>query len=332
MTTTTNPGLSADDRKLLRAPFGVTAVKWVPIGGVSERGVLMQPHINASLVFERLSDVDPGWTHDTNPMLLGANPEDPFGLVHMSPWKCTMTVKGVTRHGIGQLGPGGSRSNPTPPKADNMHLKTGYSDAIKRAALEFEVGAYLRAFDTVWLPRQEGGQDTFKTRSFSGKESFTGLTAAGKRVLRAHYEKVVTHELFKARYGDPIEYGDDAVDDDADDHEAGERVAEPGSASDGEMNVLVLLSGYTGRNTSEDYVRTTYEGKPFAKSLAALLTAVRAHLEVNATDVDRLRTLAQAAAGGDEAAMGELGDGLVQLKALASAGAPEGDEQEAMPV
>lgn len=310
-------GLTPDDVALLRRPYHTNAVKWLPIGKLTANGVNMMPHIDASLVIERLSDVDPGWSEDTVPMLAGNDTNDPFGLAHQSPWRCTLTVKGTTRHGVGQLDAMSS-------KPDGKHLKAGESDALKRAALKFGVGAYLRAIPLTWLPRQHGGKDTVK--EYNGK--FTGLTPTGKAVLRAQYEKIVQHASFVEHYGAMIDYGDMA--DDSEDHVV---LAEQGGASDGEMNVLVLLSGYTGRDTSEDYVRTTYEGKPFAKSLAALLTAVRAHLEVNATDVDRLRTLAQAAAGGDDGAMGELGEGLVQLKALASAGEPEGEaEQEAMPV
>lgn len=306
--------LTNDQVRELRRPYHVNAVKFLPIGKVTS-GVQMLPHLDASLVIERLSDVDPGWSEDTKPVLLGNNADDPMGLVHQSPWRCELTVGGVTRVGYGQLDAMSAR-------LDGKHIKQGESDALKRAALKFGVGAYLRAIPTTWLSKQVGGADAFKVNQ-SGK--FNGLTPAGKKHLRDAYMKIVTHSAFVEHYGAMIDYGDMA--DEAEDHAV---LAEQGNASDAEMEVLVILSQYTGRDTSEDYVRTTYEGKPFTKTLAALLTAVRAHLAVSAEDVERLRGLAQAAAGGSVEALAEMGEGLVQLKAQAEAGEPDPDGQVAL--
>lgn len=311
--------LTKQDRDRLRAPFAASSVKWLPIGGVSSNGVNMMPHLNASLVFERLADVDPCWTHDTTPMLLGRNEADPFGLAHGGPWQCVMLVKGVTRRGIGQLEPGA--------KVDAKTLKTGYSDAIKRAALEFEIGAYLRALDTVWLPRQQSGQDTFRTKTYQSKERFTGLTKTGKAFLRAHYEAIITHRLFVERYGAAVEYGDIAAgDEDRDDEPF---VAEPETvASDTAVDVLVLLARFTGRDTPESAVRAAAASKPFRKLLPGTVASVKQHLGLSAEDAERIRVDAIAAAEGDDAAMLRLTDGLETLAAHASSG----ESQEAMPV
>lgn len=308
MTTTT--GITPEARKLLRAPFAASAVKWVPIGGLLSDGnaVLLQPHINASLVFERLSEVDPSWTHDTVPMISNTtDPGDPFGLKHGSPWKCTMTLLGVTRPGIGQLKAGAAPSN--------MHLKTAYSDAVKRAALEFELGAYLRAIDVVYLERQTRDGELYKFSMYQNKPQFKGLTKVGKRVLAKKYTEFITNPEFVARYGDAIEYGDVAAIEE-DDVEAAPELEMSVQVNDTEADVLILLAGYNGRNTTEDVVRETLKTKPFARCLPQMMNSVASNLACSTTDAERLRKLAITAATGDEKAFSELGDGLGQLQSF----------------
>lgn len=325
---TTTAGITAEARAKLRQPFAASAVKWVPIGGLVSDGqaVMLQPHINASLVFERLSEVDPSWTHDTNPMIFNpaADKQDPFGLAHMAPWKCSMTVLGVTRHGIGQLEPVGKQKKP--PTVSSMHLKTGYSDAIKRAALEFEVGAYLRALDSVYLKRQDRGPEMFRVRQWDGNQSFSGLTADGKRVLAERYTRFVSDPEFVKRYGEAVEYGDAViVAAEGDDHEITPAPdAEPTTTTvdDAQADVLVLMAGYNGRDTTEEIVRETLASKPFGRCLPQMLNSVKANLKASAEDGEKLRTLAIAAADGDEKAFAELAQGLDQLQTLAEG---EGD-------
>lgn len=307
-------GLTKENVAHLRRPYHTNAVKWLPIGKVAASGVMMLPHIDASLVIERLSEVDPAWHEETVPMLLGANPADPFGLTHMAPWRCTLTVGGVTRSGVGQLDP---MSN----KADSKHLKAGESDALKRAALKFGVGAYLRAIPTTWLEQNVGGKETFKTSEYNGKKQFRGLTAAGKLILRAQYEKVIGHAAFEEHYGAMVDYGDLA-------DEGEELVVEPATApaGDRELDVLVLVSKYTGREQTEDYVRATFADKPFGKSLAQALQSVKANLGVTAEDTEKLRALATDASTGSDEALEEMRSGLDQLADIAAAGADDSDQ------
>lgn len=320
MTASNQPGLSRDDVKLLRRPYHTNAVKWLPIGRASESGVMMLPHIDASLVIERLNEVDPQWTETTVPMLLGADVKDPFGLQHMSPWQCLLTVNGVTRSGIGQLD---GMSN----KPDGKHLKAGESDALKRAALKFGVGAYLRAIPPTWLERRDGTKELFTTSTYNQKVQFKGLTAAGKKSLRAQYVKVIEHAEFAEHYGEMVDYGDLA--DDGDEHEILPAAA---PASDGEIDVLIVLSKYTGRETTEEYVRSTYEDRPFGKALAQTLQTIKQNLGVSSEDTEKLRALAQDAAMGDEKALEQMRQGLDQLSDLAATPAVDGDDQEQMPV
>lgn len=304
-------GITTTARAHLRRPFTSSAVKWLPLGKVSDRGVMMQPHINASLVFERLGEVDPSWTHETVPLLpqLGlATPADAFGKGHGSPWVCRLTLLGVTRSDVGQLD--------ADAKADNKHLKTGHSDAIKRAALGFEVGAYLRAFDSVWLPRQHEGAKTFRTSSYQGKERFTGLDAAGKKYLRAHYDRIVGHRLFIERYGEAVEYGDLVTVDDttADEPDAlmEEAVAQ---ASDHQLEVLVLLGSHNGRETPAETYAETLQAKPFQRVLPMVMRGVVTHLALDTEVGEQLRRMAVDASEGNAAALGDLQRRLGELAA-----------------
>lgn len=58
--------------------------------------------------------------------------------------KCSLTVLGVTRTGIGE---GGPESEP---------YKSAASDALKRAAWLFGIGAYLRRLPKLWWPLKDG--------------------------------------------------------------------------------------------------------------------------------------------------------------------------------
>jgi len=304
--------LTDEQVRELRRPYHVNAVKWLPIGKITS-GVNMMPHIDASLVIERLSDVDPGWSEDTRPVLLGADVADPMGLKHQSPWRCELTVGGVTRVGYGQL-------DAMSAQVDGKHIKAGESDALKRAALKFGVGAYLRAIPMTWLPKQVGGKDAVKVNQ-SGK--FNGLTPVGKQHLRAAYEKIVQHAAFVEHYGTMIDYGD--MQDDGEDIAV---VAEEPAAASNEaaVDVLVMLARFTGRDTPEAQVRATAAATPFKKLLPGAVTGVKQNLGASIEDAERLRVDAIAASEGDDAAMLRLSDGLETLAAQAD------EAQETMPV
>lgn len=292
--------LTSEDVAMLRRPYHTNAVKWLPIGKASNSGVMMLPHIDASLVIERLSDVAPAWSETTEPVLLNSNPADPMGLAQQSPWICRLTVGGVTRCGYGQL-------DAMSAKLDGKSWKAGESDALKRAALKFGIGSYLRAIPTIWLNKQVGGVEAFKSREWQGKTQFSGLTAAGKKHLRAEYEKVVKHASFVEHYGEMIDYGDQA------DVEVEDVVVEADApvVNEAETDVLLLLSKFNGRDTSEDVVRETLLQHPFGKLLPRILNSVKANLLLDAAPTDDIKKLAIAASEEDADALRELGDRLV---------------------
>lgn len=326
-------GLTLEDRAKLRAPFASSAVRWLPIAGMIYGKQQFMPHINASLVFERLAEVDPAWSLDrVEPEASTA--DDPLGLKFGAPHRAWITVNGVQRSGRGAVAP-----NTT---IDDKLLKSIESDAIKRAALAFEIGAYLRAFETVFLPQTVNGAETFKSKKGkdrNGKdvEKFSYLTAHGKAQLAGHYDRVMASAVFAERYGKPVEYGDAAVAGDGSlaDEEAmtaSESAAQEPQAKGVELEVLVLLSRYDGRATSEDVIRDTLMQHPFAKLLPRKLNSVKAHLMVDPEDAERLRQAAIRAVESDGEAIGELEDALDQLQALAETKQSSDDTQETMPV
>lgn len=306
-------GLTRDDRAMLRAPFASSAIRWLPIAGLIYDKQQFMPHINASLVFERLSDVDPSWTLDRIEAEARSD-DDPLGMKHGAPHRAWLTVCGVTRSGRGAVSAGGTEP-----------AKSVESDAIKRAALAFEVGAYLRAFDTVFLPRVVAGQETFKTKKGKDRngrdvEKFSYLTAYGKAQLQAHYDRVIGMDVFRERYGAAIEYGDAAalgdgsLSDDAALSASEAEAAEP-QAAGVELDVLVLLSRFNGRNTSEDVVRETLLQHPFSKLLPRILNSVAAHLMLEPDQVQALRDVAIAVVEGSEDRFVELERMLQELDA-----------------
>lgn len=312
MTTDTPTGITSEDRDKLRAPFAASAIRWLPIGGLVANNSKQQfmPHINASLVFERLSEVDPSWTLDDVKPEAGS-PDDPLGMSRGAPHRAWITVKGVQRSGRGT-------SVPTEP------AKSAESDAIKRAALAFEIGAYLRAFETVLLPSNNGA--LFSVRQHQGKTKMGYLTAAGKKALADHYTRVVTHAMFRDRYGAPVEYGDVAsveVDDSLADDEGAAEVEQTqpaaGNSTDDQVEVLVMLSEHNGRDTGRDTVEATMQSTPFVRGLAKMLGSVAAHLLLDPEDIEKLRDASMRAAGGDDAAVTELAQALEELAAYAEA-------------
>jgi len=190
-------GLTDENIKHLRRPYTAAAVKWRPDGkpGGTVRAMV---YIDSSLVVERLSEVDPNWTADYQ--FLGAGMGDPIGSSHYAPTVCRLTVLGLTRSDIG--GTAGT-------KLDAKAAKSAYSDALKRAASRFHVGAYLRALPVFWID----ADDYTTYRGADGKDRIGQIKPGGVKKLRAKYREIVTHTKFVDRFGEAIDYGD--VEDDS---------------------------------------------------------------------------------------------------------------------
>lgn len=185
------PEFDAKSAALLRRPYTPVAVKWRADAKKpgANGGVRCLCYIDASLAMERLSEVDPGWTVEYHP--LGGGHGDPLGTGLYVPVMARLTVLGVTREGWGQ-------ANQSKPGA-NVY-KSAASDALKRAAWAFGVGAYLRALPTFFAPK--GGYWT------KGNGDVGGLDPKGVKALREQYGKVVGHKLFQDQYGEATDYGD----------------------------------------------------------------------------------------------------------------------------
>lgn len=192
-------GLTPDDRKKLRQPYTAEAVKFRIQGRKTAKGsVKVLTYIDARLVSERLSDVDPDWTM-TEPHYPAGQPGDPLGRVSENlPVQIGLTVKGVTRYDVGQNAPGWGDNEPS--IADEKHVKMAVSDSIKRAAVHFGVGAYLYTLGEQYINEGEYGER-------NGKSAW--INAKGMARLRSEYKKFIGTKAFLDRFGEALSYGDE---------------------------------------------------------------------------------------------------------------------------
>jgi hypothetical protein len=145
------PGLSAATVKKLRQPFGAEHLRWkiqtrVP-EGQAEPLALVVVYVDARSVAAHLDDVVPGQWHSEY--------RAPAVTVGLPALECRLTVCGVTRCDVGTVEPGAR------PGSDTKDL---YSDALKRAAVQFGVGAFLYRFPQVQARAEKSGQTWYVTR------------------------------------------------------------------------------------------------------------------------------------------------------------------------
>lgn len=283
------PRLTHEDVKVLRQPFA--AVKYMPVGQVfgkegAHSGQFLA-YLDSSLVAERLSEVDPGWTAEYERLGSDFNDWKAAGY----PTVCRVTVKGVTREDIGKAG-GGIEP-----------VKAAYSDALKRAAWRHGVGAYLRdsGWD-FWINEFETDQNgkrhcmfTVKPGQKAGTEVVKALKPAGRVLLRSRYEAIVQGSAFVEHYGAVRTYGDveEALEDVEHDTEVGAEDDAPMSLVGVEL--LLDLAKYNGRQYREAQLRDAFERRPLAEFEAEWkrqLVPVSGHLGLNSNDRDTLVALA----------------------------------------
>lgn len=207
------PGLTPEDLRIARAPFDVHAVRF-RLGSWAGNGKYsVLAYIDSRLAVERLSEIDPGFTdkYEMAPGFVYFDDAAQAWLRHHAPLQCSLTVKGVTKVDVGQLPltavkpdidqypfkkdfKTGELSEPRWEISDK-HIKSLYSDAFKRAAAKFGVGAYLY---------------TLKGFEAASKDHDKGfLTAEGLKKQKDRYHKIVTHEAFIKRFGEVRRYGDE---------------------------------------------------------------------------------------------------------------------------
>lgn len=153
-------------REKLAEPFPNDMVAWKPQITTKKEGNQQVPitrdgkrvagcvaHIDARAVMSRLDDVVGvgEWSDSYRVLENGKNVE------------CTLTVMGVSKTDVGQLGSdrGGSQADP---------MKTAYSDAFKRAAVKFGIGRYLYDEEIQWLPYDGWRVDTSKAETLHQPE------------------------------------------------------------------------------------------------------------------------------------------------------------------
>lgn len=176
----------------LRRPFMPEAVGFRIDSKYPSDKVRCVVYIDARLAKERLNDIDPNWTAVYRNV--ASTSGDPLGLREFMPVECDLTLCGVTRTGVGQ--------SPRNQSGANI-VKAAYSDALKRAAVEFSVGAYLYALKQFFVAK--GGFYTGKDAQ--NKEVVRGLTREGTSALRSDYKKWTAHKMFVERFGLPTDYG-----------------------------------------------------------------------------------------------------------------------------
>lgn len=189
--------LTPEDLKLLRRPFTPEAVKFRIDGNPKNGKVRILTYIDSRLAAERLTEVDPGWSG--TPAFVGHSESDPLGLSVGSPVVYHLTVKGSSRSDVGQIGPAAWGDNKGEFEADDKHAKVAVSDALKRAAVLFGVGAYLYTLGNVYVDQ--------KKHTTEGKGKY--LNTTGKKFLRDQYAAFIGTKAFKDRFGEPISYGDE---------------------------------------------------------------------------------------------------------------------------
>jgi hypothetical protein len=169
----------------LRRPFTAAAVKVKPLTKPASDGKSQAAfYIDARLVAERLNAVAGPENWSDSYRLLAEGREVP-ALYY--PIECALTVCGVTKTDVGQ----GANTI-----LDEKAWKSAYSDALKRAAVKFGVGAYLYA-----IPRLRSPVDVGR----DGKAK--GFTSDGATQLRTAYERWLLNPTLNT-FGDPLDHGD----------------------------------------------------------------------------------------------------------------------------
>lgn len=287
-------GLTTEDIKELRRPFPALSVGFLPVGKVQTRGgektMQFAVYMDSRTVSERLADIDPGWTEHYRPAFNAA--DYPAWLTAKGSTECVLSVRGVTRIDVGQLSPNAQGKI----AEDDKHIKAAYSDAFKRAAVKFGVGAYLYAIPMLSLPQTHEAKKLWWTRTAGNVEKFGGLNPAGLAELRRRYQAIVDHPKFIERFGTVVDLGMvepvdvDPVEDEDDDTP---------KISEWAASVLTTLAGYNGRSIPADTIRQRYlsaQNLTFEGELPKVLVSVALALQLDDQLTEDLRTMAHRAA------------------------------------
>lgn len=168
--------LTRETARELQRPLPSSAVRFRADGEPDAKGrVRCLVYIDARMAAFRLTDAAPGWEEQYEAL--------PAGSGSGVSLRCLLTVEGTTRIGYG----------------NGNDVKAAESDALKRAAVKFGVGASLYGLPTLYA--SEGGYWVKR----NGK--IGGLTATGVKELRAAYTKWITHKEWE-RFGPLVDWAE----------------------------------------------------------------------------------------------------------------------------
>lgn len=187
--------ITAEQERLLRTPFTPAAIRIKPQTKPNAQGKsLVTFYIDARLAAERLNAVVGLGAWQDEYHVLSGDPR--MGL----PVECRLTINGVTKADVGQIDPS--------ERVDDKAWKSAYSDALKRAAVKWGVGACLYALPNVWA----------EVKVVNGKAF--GFTPSGQKAALDTYRRWLASDV--NRWGEPLDHGDpDRAADDATNQDVG---------------------------------------------------------------------------------------------------------------
>ena len=175
----------------LRRPFAPGAVHFKVQQGAPPAPGIIVGYIDARLVVERLNMILPHKWYDEY---------EGRGAKHLI---CRLTVDGITREDVGVFGAEGQgRADP---------VKTGYSDALKRAAVKFGVGVSLYAMREIRLFGGEGSDrlTVKERRTRDGNKKVYEIGPDCDSYLRDLYAGWLDLDRGGKQFGEALDHGDD---------------------------------------------------------------------------------------------------------------------------
>jgi hypothetical protein len=175
----------------LRRPPKAEAVRF-KIQTVVRDAAQIAPYLDARLVFDRLDLVcGERWAAEFEPLPrpLRSRPVDRNGEVRLPPIdvRCRLTVFEATRQDVG------AGEDP----------EAAFSDAIKRAAVQFGAGRALYAFGAPWLREGEGDGELR-----SNRRGRLVIDARSEAWLRNAYRRWLDQRGVRL-FGEPLDHGDE---------------------------------------------------------------------------------------------------------------------------
>lgn len=156
----TSIGLTEEDRRMLSVKFDGMHIRFrIAPGKMVNGGKPVLCYLDARLVGERLNMVDLNWgtvMRDLQIIKLekpkikdkwedGEKTGTQEVPLYQASVECRLTVKGITRTDVGEA---------VDEEGSEKLVKTAYSDALKRAAVHFGVGAYLYEMPRLYVPKE----------------------------------------------------------------------------------------------------------------------------------------------------------------------------------